>query len=470
MKPSHGTHSVPLGKYFVGGNFPILLQTMLRSSLSDEYRWRQELDSVLSMGCDVVRLAIPHRRALESFMRLRRGISDGSVTWIGDLHFHSSLALDALEVCDKVRINPGNFATGRMSHKILAPQTMEKEREHVAAEAKKFFCRAKQLGRSVRIGNNGGCIAERHRISSPSMEFAAIDGAMEMAKWAEEVEFYDLIFSFKWSDVLRTIRCNELARSRLYSLKKNYPFHLGVTETGNGMEGRIRGAIGIGVLLSENIGETVRLSLTESPADEIRFAKKLLKSLQQCPFALHSLERKSGELLRQLATFPSGQCVAGPSSTEMEDYEDEMLQILGNLLGDGDVDIGAMLPRQREVVRCAMQTCRLGKFRGEIIACPACGRAQYDVGKALRLIKQKFSHLTHLKIAVMGCVVNGPGEMADADYGYIGGANGKVHIYCHGQCIFREIDESIAIDALERLIVKNGDDHEPNGPSAADVS
>ncbi|MDR1437642.1 MAG: flavodoxin-dependent (E)-4-hydroxy-3-methylbut-2-enyl-diphosphate synthase [Puniceicoccales bacterium] len=456
-------HSVPIGKWNVGGGNAISIQTMMGRGVENEISWRRELEDIAAEGCHLVRVAIPSELALQQFQRLRRDLSCDAIAFIGDVHFQGKLAIDALEVCEKIRINPGNFAShGARSMAIVDKDTLEGERKRIEKMAKKFFSRARECNCSVRIGSNGGSLSNHHRMSSASAELAAIASVLEMVQWAEEVDLKNLVASFKWSDPISTLLINEMAREKFNSLGKNYPFHLGVTEAGNGLEARIKNAIAVGILLSKNIGDTLRLSLTEKSVNEIRFAKKLLDFLNRHRLCLEILKEKSKELLCQLKKFSDEHWIDDLQESQSGSYDDEILGLIGQLLSVENAnflpDITTFPPWKREAVRCLLQIFRLGRFHGEIIACPTCGRTQYNVAETLDHVRRRFSRLKHLKIAVMGCVVNGPGEMSDADYGYIGSANGKVNIYHRGQCVRRGIDEAHAIDALEEMIRQNGDD------------
>lgn len=448
-----------IGPQKIGGSWPIVPQSMLSVPLSEPQKCLEQIDQLLGAGCFLIRAAIPTSRSLKDFELVRSAISEKNAAFIADLQFGSELALLALDLFDKVRINPGNFATTRrLAASDYDEEIFLREKDSVEGQAKKFFQKAHRLRRAVRIGSNGGSISARMEWNCGRGVGAIIGGAIEMAQWALEENFHSLVFSFKSSGVFQTIEANILARKRMDELGWDYPFHLGVTEAGKGFRGRAAATIGCGTLLSHGLGDTLRVSLTEAPAAEINFAQKLLAFCEKTPIPFPA---KAHATARIVDAPPDGHGVSVPAGRKPFDGDQYLLETSHLLLGSGDFDSvfiapGANRSERREIVETLLQTCGFGKFSTEIIACPTCGRTAYDVAAVVDEISAKIGRYPGLRIAVMGCVVNGVGEMGDADYGYIGCGNGTVNLYCRGECAMRSIPEKNAVDELMKLMEIDG--------------
>jgi (E)-4-hydroxy-3-methylbut-2-enyl-diphosphate synthase len=421
--------------------------------------------ALVDSGCKIIRFAISNRRDLSTFIKLQPKLPREKVALVADLHFGSTLAMEALDHFDKVRINPGNFGLYR------TPTTNEhtevsfsRERARVHASAVAFFRRAKKLGRAVRIGCNAGSVATRMHWRHRNGDDALLNSAWEFLQWAREENFSDIVISIKASDCLRTVALNRKKHRRMAEEGPMVPLHIGVTEAGNGISGRVRAALGIGTLLSEDIGATLRVSLAEPPEQEMEVANGLLRCIASSPLPASDWERlqltfaedgihlncsPSDGIVVRIWKFLHQIAAAGPNA---------QLNIPGNAL-------------DQEIVEEIFQVCGWGKFHTEIIACPTCGRTGYDVAAVVDELRQRLGNLPGLRIAVMGCMINGIGEMGNSDYGYIGGGKGTVNLYRRGNCIQRDIPEKNAIDVLEQLI--NSDrklcerplpDHYPSDP------
>ena len=451
---------VKIGPLAIGGGRPIALQSMLSVPLSSAAGCLEQINQLVRCGCFLIRVAIPTARALADFERLRSAVSERSVAFVADLHFNCELAMDALDVFEKVRINPGNFsATSRSAAEKYNRELFNREKDIVEVRGKDFFQKARRLGKSVRIGSNGGSISARMEWNCGRGAEALIAGAMEMAQWAREVDFHDLVFSFKHSGVMATIDANRLARKRMDEVGWDYPFHLGVTEAGKGFRGRAAAAIGSGVLMCEGLGDTLRVSLTEPPAEEINFAKKLVNFCEKMPF-LSPPERSVP--VRICEVDEGAATLSLPAEEEPFDGDDYLLKTLHRLLSIENLDAVSVPPGpncepRKKITEALLQTCGWGRFSTDVISCPTCGRTGYDVGSVVDEISEKLGIYPHLRIAVMGCVVNGIGEMGDADYGYIGCGNGLVNLYRKGICAVRSIPEADAVGELAKLLKADGE-------------
>jgi (E)-4-hydroxy-3-methylbut-2-enyl-diphosphate synthase len=417
-----------------------------------------EVESLRASGCFLIRVAIPTISSLEKFALFRPRVTDPRIAFVADLHFGSELAMDALDLFEKVRINPGNFGIRRTpTPGNYSIDLFDREREIVAEQARLFFEKARRLGRAVRIGCNGGSIAARTLWRWGNGAEASIESALEIAHWAREVLFHSLVFSFKASNALETIALNAEAHEKMEQLGWDYPFHLGVTESGLGFSGRSKSALAIGVLLSRNIGDTVRVSLAEPPENEVKFAKKLVDFCGKQSF--------STPLRRKIAVASGGQPPEGSLSIdpvpEPFDGDEMVLEILQKSLEAKDLKTlhiveGANFPERKSIAEEVVQACGWGRFHTEIIACPTCGRTTYPVSAVAETVRRQLGNFPHLKIAVMGCTVNGIGEMGNADYGCIGCGGGGVNIYRAGNCVLRNVPAELAADALEQLLFEDG--------------
>ena len=375
---------------------------------------------------------VPHVREIKARVRA----AGCSVPLVADIHFSSETAIAVASVVEKVRINPGNF------HK-----------DH--AEARRQFAlfleECKKYGTAIRIGLNhgslGAYIVEKYGNTPRAMALAA----MEWVEMCLDAEFYQVVVSLKASNTVVMIEAyRELARM-MQERGVVFPLHVGVTEAGNGDSGRIKSCVAISTLLSEGIGNTVRVSLTEDPENEIPVAQYLAD--RYSPQILTSVS----DLLRM--TDDGHFERSGAESRNLSDRDRTILKAAcdyGKPLLDRTIDtvsfpelepaFGAYLADE------LLQACRRKFYRPEYIACPGCGRTMYNLQEAFEAVKARTGHLKDVVIAVMGCIVNGPGEMADADWGYVGEGGGKVTIYRGKEPVLRHIPDSEAVDKLVELI------------------
>jgi (E)-4-hydroxy-3-methylbut-2-enyl-diphosphate synthase len=239
------------------------------------------------------------------------------------------------------------------------------------------------------------------------------------------------------------------------------PFHLGVTEAANGLEGRVKGALGVGILLSQGIGNTLRISLTESPVQEVRFARKLLRFLEKNSFPCPPFSPKEVPVWEVLPPHPPPTVASICPFPPGLDGDERIFSTIQLLLSTPDLSAvhleeGPDRDQRRAIVEAVLQACGWGRFSTEIIACPTCGRTSCDVAALVEGVRNRLGRLPHLKIAIMGCVVNGIGEMGDADYGCMGCGGGKVNLYHNGICVQSGVEEGEAIDALENRLARDG--------------
>ena len=429
------TLEVKVGNVTIGGDNPIVVQTMCNTHTSDVEASVSQCRRLAAAGAQLIRLTVPSVAQVESLRQIKETLrAEGIDTpLVADVHFSSDIAIAAAEVVEKVRINPGNF------HK-----DHEKAREQFARLVE--VC--KRNGTAIRIGLNHGSLGDRITNLYGNTPLAMKEAVMEWLNMCIENDFYNVVVSLKASNTFVMVEAYRLLAKEMEESGVVFPLHLGVTEAGNGDGGRIKSAVGISALLSEGIGNTIRVSLTEDPENEIPVAQYLADRYDH---RIHSsMVSLTLEGKKAIATYdaPSRErllldfsCDFGKRLLDKELDEVE-------LIGSEDADY---------LVDELMQAARRRFYRPEYIACPGCGRTMSNLEGTFEEVKRRTAHLKGMVIAVMGCIVNGPGEMADADWGYVGEGNGKVSIYKGKSPVLRHVPETEAIDRLLELIEKAED-------------
>ena len=581
------SREVMIGNVGVGGAHPIRLQSMLTCDTMDtEACVRQTLDLV-AVGCEIVRITAPTVKDaanLQSIVtRLRARGCD--VPIVADIHFKPDAALEAARWVEKVRINPGNYADSK-KFKIIeySDEQYLAELSRIRERFAPLVTLCKERGVAMRIGTNHGSLSDRIMNRYGDTPLGMVESALEFARIAREMDYHAFIFSMKASNPKVMINAYRLLVARLNELGPdwNYPIHLGVTEAGDGEDGRIKSAIGIGSLLHDGIGDTIRVSLTEESVHEIPVARALAAPFNagavggiasEFPLAYDpfSYARRASETLSQPSVAEPGQQVwLGGEETvrvairrdhfekiahkvaRMGDYKPEFIvedagvqeidprdsaaiaavnaapdaklvtlpdgldlpviaayrllaaqldprhpillkdvlvpgatsadfltallhaaMNIGSLLCDGIGDAilvqGESAPGQAlRLAYNVLQAAGSRIFKTDYVACPSCGRTLFNLQSTTARIKESTLHLKGVKIAIMGCIVNGPGEMADADFGYVGGAPGKVNLYVGKTPVKFNIPEAEAVDRLKDLIREHGKWVEP-APAAQEA-
>jgi (E)-4-hydroxy-3-methylbut-2-enyl-diphosphate synthase len=576
---------VTVGKVGVGGANPIRVQSMLTCDTMDTAKCITQTLELVAVGCEIVRITAPTVKDAANLEHIVWGLREQScdVPIVADIHFKPEAAMEAAKWVEKVRINPGNYADSK-KFKILeytdAEYAAELERIRERFSPLVRFC--KEHGRAMRIGTNHGSLSDRIMNRYGDTPLGMVESALEFARIARDLDYHDFIFSMKSSNPKVMIEAYRLLAARLDQCGAgepatsdaphswSYPIHLGVTEAGDGEDGRIKSAIGIGSLLNDGIGDTIRVSLTEDSVHEIPVAKALVSlfattpagisanytqpgdepALSYDPFSYrrraterleidgvlmggeetvrvftseskwnalaHKLDRLgdfrpegiveatgvaavdprddaliegiNGGPLPQLVTVADGidmpviaafRMLAARleerhpillkdtlqfSEAASSDFLHNLLRAatnIGALLCDGIGDAVAVQGEEApgQSLRIAyniLQAAGTRIFKTDYVACPSCGRTLFDLQSTTGRIKAATSHLKGVKIAIMGCIVNGPGEMADADFGYVGGAPGKVNLYVGKQSVKFNIPEAEAVDRLVDLIREHG--------------
>lgn len=437
------TLTVHAGNVTIGGESPIVVQTMCNTHTSDVEASVAQCVRLHEAGAQLIRLTVPSPAQVESLKQIREILRGKGIDTplVADVHFSSEIAIAAAEVVEKVRINPGNF------HK-----DHDKAREQFARLVE--VCKAN--GTAIRIGLNHGSLGERITNLYGNTPLAMKEAVMEWLDMCVENDFYNVVVSLKASNTFVMVEAYRLLAQEMQNKGVVFPLHLGVTEAGNGDAGRIKSAVGISALLSEGIGNTIRVSLTEDPANEIPVAQYLADRydhrLNSTMVSL-SLEGKKAVAIydapsreRLLMDFA---CDFGK---RLLDKELDEVVLCGNYMEDGVKVCLDGSEYAEYLVDELMQAARRRFYRPEYIACPGCGRTMYNLESTFNEVKRRTAHLKGMVIAVMGCIVNGPGEMADADWGYVGEGNNKVSIYKGKTPVLRHVPEDEAIDKLLELI------------------
>ena len=550
--------TVQIGNVPLGGDNPIRIQSMTSTSTLDTDASVAQCRRIFDAGADYVRLTAQGVREAHNIGEIRAALHAAGYTkpLVADIHFNPKAAFEAAATTDKVRINPGNFVDAARTFKKLEYTDKEyaAELEKIRRAVVPFLAICREHHTAVRLGVNHGSLSDRIMSRYGDTPAGMVESAMEYLRIFREENFNDVAISIKASNTVIMVETVRRLVAEMDREDMHYPLHLGVTEAGDGEDGRIKSAVGIGTLLAEGIGDTVRVSLSEEPELEIPVARKLVDYItareghapisgcfakaynriaperrptnavgsiggQNVPivattlgpadvaaiatkpdFFLSDVNWKAVDASAKAEGFsdddvllltshhanPVGEIEAfihrlwdngckAPVVVRMryDDADEEDVQVkagadfgalLLNGLVDGIVLDAPNLPNNADAVAYSfgiLQAARRRTTKTEYISCPSCGRTLYDLQHAVKEIKAATSHLKGLKIGIMGCIVNGPGEMADADYGYVGAAVGKVSLYKGKECVERNVPQDVALTHLIDLIKANGDWTEP---------
>ena len=430
----------------IGPDAPIVVQTMCNTYTSDVEASVDQCVRLYEAGAEMIRLTVPSMGQVEAIREIRsrlrgRGIN---VPLVADVHFSAEIALAVAEVVEKVRINPGNFHKDHNKARELFAQLVQ-------------VC--KRNGTAIRIGLNHGSLGERITNLYGNTPLAMKEAVMEWLDMCVENDFYNVVVSLKASNTIVMVEAYRLLAAQMKENGIIFPLHLGVTEAGNGDGGRIKSCVGISSLLSEGIGNTIRVSLTEDPVHEIPVARYLADRYDGKLHSSMSALRIEGK--KAIATYsaPSRERLLFDFSCDfgkrLLDRELDDIVLQGTYLDENGAEISLDdSDLANYLVDELLQAARRRFYRPEYIACPGCGRTMYNLEGTFNEVKRRTAHLKGMVIAVMGCIVNGPGEMADADWGYVGEGGGKVSIYKKKTPVLRHVPETEAIDRLLELIQK----------------
>lgn len=427
------SREVKIGNIALGGSNPIVVQSMTNTDTLDTVATVNQTKSLVDCGCQMVRITASDEKTANNLYNIKNSLlqQNYSVPLVADIHFNPKAAEISASLVEKIRINPGNYVD-----KQWDPNFTEQQYQDILKKAQDNIFPlvdiCKKHSTAMRIGVNHGSLSQRILYRYGNTPLAMAESAMEFLRMFSTMDYYDIVVSMKASNVRVMYEANKLLVKKMQEENLNFPIHLGVTEAGNGEDGRVKSICGIGSLLSLGIGDTIRVSLTEKPENEIPVAKDISSSFKEI-YGNNDLETKEYSLQEQ----------------EIRKISFAAKELM-------DKDITDLDWKEEELRQQVLQATGVKVFKAEFIACPSCGRTKYDIQEALEKVKRACSHLVGLKIAVMGCIVNGPGEMADADYGYIGCGGGKVNLYRKGNLVYNSIDEVNALEKLITIIKQDG--------------
>ena len=442
--------SVRVGNTAIGGTNPIRLQSMTTTATMDTEGCIEQAIRIIQAGGELVRMTTQGTREAENMRLIREGLTARGfdTPLVADVHFNPAVADVAARYVEKVRINPGNYVDPARTFKHLeyTDQEYAQEIQRIRDRFIPFLNICRKHGTAIRIGVNHGSLSDRIMSRYGNTPAGMVESCMEFLRICVEQNFMNVVISIKASNTVVMIETVRLLVKEMDRESMAFPIHLGVTEAGEGEDGRIKSAIGIGALLAEGIGDTIRVSLSEAPEREIPVARKLVE------YAANSAQ------VRASAKIENGILYLNYNDSSLEDFQLHAAMDAGALLIDGKAkDLKLSNTNMTAEQICSteaaiLQGARIRFSKPEYISCPGCGRTLYNLEDTIARIKAATGHLKGIKIAIMGCIVNGPGEMADADYGYVGAGRGRISLYKGKECIEKNIPEENAVERLLKLI------------------
>ena len=442
--------SVRVGSTAIGGDNPIRLQSMTTTATMDTEGCIEQAIRIIQAGGELVRMTTQGTREAENMRLIREGLTARGydTPLVADVHFNPAVADVAARYVEKVRINPGNYVDPARTFKQLeyTDQEYAQEIQRIRDRFIPFLNICREHGTAIRIGVNHGSLSDRIMSRYGNTPAGMVESCMEFLRICVDQDFMNVVISIKASNTVVMIETVRLLVKEMDREDMAFPIHLGVTEAGEGEDGRIKSAIGIGALLAEGIGDTIRVSLSEAPEREIPVARKLVD------YAAVSAQ------VRASAQIENGVLRLSYDDSSLEDFQLHAAMDAGALLIDGKAkDLKLTNPNMtaqqiKSTEEAILQGARIRFSKPEYISCPGCGRTLYNLEETIARIKAATGHLKGVKIAIMGCIVNGPGEMADADFGYVGAGRGKISLYRGKECIEKNIPEENAVERLLQLI------------------
>ena len=446
-----------VGNIAIGGDNPIRIQSMATTDTNDTEACVAQAKRIIDAGGELVRFTTQGTREAENMKHISSRLkADGYTTpLVADVHFTAHTADVAAQYCEKVRINPGNYVDpGRtFKHLEYTDAAYQEELKKIEAKLVPFINICKEHHTAVRIGVNHGSLSDRIMSRYGDTPEGIVESCMEFLRIFRREQFDDVVISIKASNTVVMVTTVRLLVKTMDREDMHYPLHLGVTEAGEGEDGRIKSAVGIGALLTEGIGDTIRVSLSEEPECEIPVARQLVQLIPECmqlraeaEAGIHdgtitlTLDAPDWETLQLKAAMAAGALLIDRKATNL---------VITLKSGSKLSTVNSQLSTLADAI---LQAARIKFTKTEYISCPGCGRTLYNLQDTIQRIKAATKDLVGLKIGIMGCIVNGPGEMADADYGYVGAARGKISLYRGKECIEKNIPEAEAVDRLLELI------------------
>lgn len=454
MAERRKTSVTHVGNIAIGGDNPIRIQSMATTDTNDTEASVVQAKRIIDAGGELVRFTTQGKREAENMKNISDRLkADGYDTpLVADVHFTAHTADVAALYCEKVRINPGNYVDPGRTFKHLEYTDAEYAEELMKIERTlvPFLNICKEHHTAVRIGVNHGSLSDRIMSRYGDTPEGIVESCMEFLRICRREDFNDIVISIKASNTVVMVNTVRLLVETMDKEDMHYPLHLGVTEAGEGEDGRIKSAVGIGALLTEGIGDTIRVSLSEEPEAEIPVARRLVELIPECT------------ALRENAIIKDDTLYLEITADTWEDLQLKAAMAAGAILIDKKAhNLVISCPegvkfKVQDLQDSILQAARIKFTKTEYISCPGCGRTLYDLRTTIARIKEATRGMTGLKIGIMGCIVNGPGEMADADYGYVGAGRGKISLYRNKECVLKNIPEEEAVDRLLELIKSDG--------------
>lgn len=450
------TTQTQVGNIFLGSDYPIRIQTMANTSTNDIDASVEQARRCIEAGTELLRFTTQGIREVESLREIHAQVLT-AVPLVADVHFQASVADAAAQVVEKVRINPGNYIDPARKFKHIDYTETEYHAELTRLEERFIrlldICKAHKT--AIRLGVNHGSLSDRIMSRYGDTPAGMVESVMEFLRVAVRQHFEHLVISIKASNTRVMVDTVRLLVEQMNKEKMAFPLHLGVTEAGEGEDGRIKSAVGIGALLADGMGDTIRVSLSEAPEKEIPVAQELVAY-----FAEERSPRYTGNIVAEVLDQIGSEAEIRYSSLE-DDWDIFCLQAAaetGRLLWEYKANQLTLVnpnfdnERLERLSKDILQAARVRIYKTEYISCPGCGRTLFDLEETIRKVKAATSDLQGLKIAIMGCIVNGPGEMADADYGYVGAGRDRISLYRGKECVLKNIPQEEAVEQLLNII------------------
>lgn len=450
------TTQTQVGNIFLGSDYPIRVQTMANTSTNDIDASVEQARRCIEAGTELLRFTTQGIREVESLREIHAQVLT-AVPLVADVHFQANVADAAAQVVEKVRINPGNYIDPARKFKHIDYTDTEYHAELMRLEERFIrlldICKAHKT--AIRLGVNHGSLSDRIMSRYGDTPAGMVESVMEFLRVAVRQHFEHLVISIKASNTRVMVDTARLLVEQMNKEKMAFPLHLGVTEAGEGEDGRIKSAVGIGALLADGIGDTIRVSLSEAPEKEIPVAQELVTY-----FADEHSPRYTGNIVAEVLDQIGNEAEIRYSSLE-DDWDIFCLQAAaetGRLLWEYKANQLTLVnpnfdnERLERLSKDILQAARVRIYKTEYISCPGCGRTLFDLEETIRKVKAATNDLQGLKIAIMGCIVNGPGEMADADYGYVGAGRERISLYRGKECVLKNIPQEQAVEQLLNII------------------
>ena len=446
------TTTTQVGQLSIGSEYPVRIQTMANTSTNDIEGSVEQAGRCFAAGAELLRFTTQGIREVESLAQIHKDLSS-VVPLVADVHFQSDVADAAAGIVEKVRINPGNYIDPARKFKQIdyTDEEYQSELDRLRSRFVQLLDICKTNKTALRIGVNHGSLSDRIMSRYGDTPEGMVESCMEFLRVAVAENFKDIVLSIKASNTRVMVTTVRLLVWQMAEEGMAFPLHLGVTEAGEGEDGRVKSAVGIGALLADGIGDTIRVSLSEAPEKELPVARALVdyfadeqQSIRYTPSTQVKIEDKTVYFSNTDTDWQLFQLhAAAECGRLLWDYNCSEL-----VLNNDNFNAEDLIRLSKDVLQAA----RVRMYKTEYISCPGCGRTLFDLEQTIAQIKEATSHLQGLKIGIMGCIVNGPGEMADADYGYVGAGRGKVSLYRGKECVLKNIPQEEAVEQLLKLI------------------